>query len=221
MAGYSARSEPNYRLVAVAILLGLGLIASLWYAFSPASKPVISEAFDDPIPEYKQKSPAELRAELKEERSKSFSYNEALNRAGSRIEELSHEIGRLQSTASATQGAVFPPPESDVRPLSHTALRPSARDGWEVYGEVMNFGRAPAEGYADIQLLVGLEPVEGIVSIRMGPIPPGGRLGYQAIFDLVPKNPRNPQIQVNATWRPILNDPPPEAPRSSGGENIF
>lgn len=202
MAGYAAPSQPRYATWAVGIFLLLGLAASTWYAFKPSSKAALSKAMDDPDPQYPDPSRAELRAELKNERSQSFSYREALTSAGLRIGELTQEVARLRSAASV-QGATFPPPKVDVRHLSHTTFKPSARGGWEVYGEWMNLGETNAEGYADIQLLVGLQPVEGIVSIRMGPIPPGGRQGYQAIFDDVPTNPRNPQVQANATWRPL------------------
>ncbi len=207
MPGFSVSSEPNQRLWIVAGVLGLVLIASLWYAFSPSSKPVLSEALDDPKPEYHRKSADELKIELKEASSQAFSYREALDSAGLRIEELSHEVGRLRSSLSSAAGSSFPTPRVDVRPLRHETLKPSSRQGWEAFGEFMNFGEAPAEGFADIQLLVGLVPVEGTVTIRMGPIPPGGRQGYQAIFDYVKANPRNPEIQVNASWRP-LSEPP-------------
>jgi hypothetical protein len=182
---YSARSEPNYRNWAVAALV-VGLIGSLWYAFkSPKEVPPQESAVSGkPGVESRARAAARRQENERIESLSSVAYRQALDSAGSRIRDLTEEIARFRRAEEA-RGAYFPPPSTDVQHIGYPILRQWA-NGWLVYGEWFNLGESPAAGYADVQMYSAGRRVGEVQSVRLGPIEPGGRLGYHMTFPDIP-----------------------------------
>ncbi|HEV7668312.1 MAG TPA: hypothetical protein VGS22_07290 [Thermoanaerobaculia bacterium] len=148
--GYSARSEPNYRNWAVGILVAVGLIGSLWYAFrAPKEAPPQEAAASEPAADAVSRAARHEENERIESLS-STAYRQALDTAGDRIRDLTDQVARFRR-AEEERGTYFPPPRTEVRHIGYPILKQSEK-GWLAHGEWFNLGETVAVGYADVQL---------------------------------------------------------------------